>query len=107
MNCKQGDLAYITREPYLGHFVTVLRWSPEGNDTLPDGFPAQNRNGGGWICEKACGTFHVTVIDRGLAGKRYTPYAVIADRHLRPIRDADGEDEILRIAGLPKELERA
>lgn len=104
MNCRQGDLAYITCEPYIGHFVSVLRWTPPGNFTLPDGYPALNVDVGGWLCEKHVGYFDAPC---GNDKRRQTRYAVIVDKYLRPIRDQPGEDEILRIAGLPKELERA
>lgn len=94
MNCKPGDFAYIKRQPYLGHFVTVLRWTPNGKFTLPDGYPANNVNGGGWLCEKACGQFKAPINKSG--GTRETRYAVIDDPHLRPIRPGDVTDEEVR-----------
>ena len=101
MNCKQGDLAYITCAPYIGHFVNVLRWCNNG-DVLPNNKVADG--GDGWLCEKAHGVFNVL-------SSRKVPFtakwAVISDNYLRPIRDNDGEDEMLRIAGLPNKQPEA
>lgn len=104
MNCKPGDLAYITRQPYLGHFVRVLRWSPPGKDMLPDGYPANNMDGGGWMCEKANGKFLAPIVG---GGRRATPFAVIQDCYLRLIRPGDVTDEEVRGLYAPKIPEAA
>lgn len=107
MNCKPGDLAYIVAGgQYHGHFVTVL-YGVTGDHTLPDG-----QEGGlfgcsfAWVCEKASGHFVAPTRSRaGNVGKlRKTKFAAIQDRHLRPIRDQDGEDETLTWAGKPSEV---
>lgn len=74
MNCKQGDLAVVA------------------NITWPDVTPYLGRivrciyldDMGGWFTEPE--------LEKGRS---------IFDGALRPIRDNDGEDEILRIAGKP------
>lgn len=100
LNCRPGDLAYIKSVPYVGHFVTVVAWAGPGEGTLPDGYPYDNKDKGGWLCEKHVGTF---LAPTALGTRRSTRYAVIEDRHLRPIRDQPGTDEMLRIAGLPQD----
>lgn len=95
MNCKQGDLAWITRDPWQFDFVTVLHWA-EGEHTLPDGYPGY-AGGGGWVCEKACGEFKAPTY----RWHRTTRFAVIRDEFLRPIRPSEGDDETLTWAGKP------
>lgn len=104
MKCKPGDIAYITRQPYLGHFVTVLRWQPHGKHVLPDGFPGYVNGEGCWVCEKHVGTFSAPVLKGGEKSYRDTRYAAIEDRDLRPIRDPgdDAIDEIVQRVGSPR-----
>ncbi len=82
MNCKPGDLAVIIRaEPgdgWLGRIVTVLHLY-EGPSLSP-----------AWVCDQVPPGFRA-----------------IKDSALRPIRDNDGEDEMLRIAGKPREISHA
>lgn len=83
MNCKPGDLAVIVRAisewQHVGKIVRVLRLVElEGENcwrTEPELRTADGRYWIGW-----------------------------RDRNLRPIRDSDGEDEMLRIAGKPQEV---
>ncbi len=96
MNCRKGDLAYIVGHGYYGHFVTVLRWMPDGSQSLPDGYPCV---GGGWLVEKASGFFDAP-LERG--GRRRTKHGVLEDKWLRPIRPGEGDDETLTWAGKPE-----
>ena len=92
MNCKQGDIAQL-RKSYTGcnagKVVTCVRL----HDSLThdaDGRPF------------GCGFEHPRwVVDpplpNGLWGVIYT----VADCNLRPLRDGEGEDEMLRLVGLP------
>lgn len=92
MNCKPGDLAIIVRSEsgnhgcivecitfyanakFMGHRDHVNCWGVRGALRNPDrSWPA---------------------IREGVDG-------VIPDAWLRPLRDSDGEDEMLRIAGKP------
>jgi len=94
MNCKQGELAIVVRSCAGNHGVIVecvslthgiVRYMPDGT----------RREGPCWF------------IGRGVRGwdGRVTQY--IADENLRPLRDGDGEDEMLRIAGLPQPVATA
>lgn len=91
MNCKPGDLAVIVRcraQENLGRYVSVV-----DAGALP----------GSWLVRSAGGP----LMGAPLGNQRFfTPCAELNawDSDLRPIRDNDGEDEILRIAGLPQEV---
>jgi len=80
MNCKQGDLAVIVNtiprfSRFIGRLVTVV----ELNNFRPDYFGLQ------W--------------DTDLKENGST--VVVADRHLRPIRDNPGQDETLTWRDVP------
>lgn len=83
MNCKQGDLAIVIRGAAVGAIVRCIE--------RYDGPWLEFAFEPGWRLDKAlptlCGITH--------------PYRV--DAYLRPIRDNDGEDEMIRIAGRPVE----
>lgn len=92
VNCKKGDLAVIVRS-FSGNdgvLVTCLSCSvrisayPDGDRRVP-----------------------VWRVDRQLMDYmgRFDNY--VPDDQLRPIRDSDGADEMLRIAGRPRELEKS
>ena len=78
MNCKQGDLAVIVRgaafQPYIGHVVQCV--------TLRCADPA------------------LWAIDRSLDGDSRA-WIMVPDSCLRPLRDSDEDDEMLRLVGLP------
>ena len=82
MNCRPGDLAVIVRsapafERYVGKIVVVVKRSEIWNDC--------------WVTDPRLFHFDGFPID-------------FTDSSLRPIRDSDGEDEMLRIAGKPQEV---
>lgn len=89
MNCRPGDLAVIVRSKYtpqaVGRIVTCVRLKP----CPRTGAPA-------WI------------IDPPVRGSYEDPAGCprsggwFYDECLSPIRDNDGEDETLRIAGKPE-----
>ena len=83
MNCKQGDLAVIVRgsafQKYIGHVVQCV--------TLRCTDPAM------WA------------IDRSLDGDQIA-WIMVPDSCLRPLRDSDGEDEMLRIKGKPQRIRK-
>lgn len=89
MNCKQGDLAVIVRS-YAGNegkIVRCLRLLKGAVQRAPDG-------------SLHCGdAWEVDCLLKGCRGKYGR---IIMDEQMRPIRDNDGEDEMLRIAGLPR-----
>lgn len=104
MNCKPNELAVIIKPskhgPLLGMIVTTLYVAPAGDFRLPDGFKQYaiqpSRFAVWWVVEFA------NPIDAPTsAGTRKTVYGCVPDAVLRPLRDSDGEDEMLRIAGLP------
>ena len=88
MNCKPGDLAVIVRadnkvdRPHIGKIVECIYW-------LPDEF------GGMWRTEP-----RLKVLRGPCKGREIGWH----DGDLRPIRDNDGEDEMLRIVGKPQEV---
>jgi hypothetical protein len=86
MRCKVGDLAVIVQDPDcgnrdLGKLVEVLRRTPDSADE--------------WECRSASGP----LMHCGREG--FDIEIDIPDGWLRPIRDNDGEDEMIRIAGIP------
>lgn len=92
MNCKQGDLAIIvkSRAGNEGKIVTCLRYATK----------AEKREH--LFVNKQMGP--VWVIDRELPNV-YGSSHLVYDSTLRPIRDQDGEDEMIRIAGKPLKQE--
>jgi len=82
MNCKQGDLAVIVRSlaGNEGKIVRCLRLIPQT--------PWAIQPGPRWI------------VDRTLPGVTFDCDSV-PDAFLRPLRDSDGEDEMLRMLGRP------
>ena len=87
LNCKPGDLAVIVGgypTINMGAFVTIVEL-------------AQTLNGGLWQIKSP---------SRPLIGPTGLLVELVDDYCLRPIRDTDGEDEILRIAGKPQSLPR-
>lgn len=89
LNCKQGDLAIVVKST-AGNEGKIVRCvglhDSETHDL--DGWPTYN-SGPRWI------------IDRPLSGAIGRLIYTCPDRFLRPIRDSDGEDEVLRLVGLP------
>jgi hypothetical protein len=82
MNCKPGDLAICVNSYFredIGKVVTIFRMS----EYLYPG------------CWES--------VERVKDAKGNLIYW--HDKHMRPIRDNDGEDEMLRIAGKPREVE--
>lgn len=90
-NCKVGDLAVVVRSVTgrsIGRIVRVVRAAPYPGLRNQDG---SIERGLVWETD----TLFKTVI----SGEMH-PYKL--DKELRPLRDQDGEDEMLRIAGKPK-----
>ena len=80
MNCKQGDLAVIVRST-IGNEGCIVKCV----DYLP-----VHLFFSGILCNNCWR------LDREIKGQ-----FVAQDAWLRPIRDSDGEDEILRMVGKP------
>ena len=103
MNCKQGDIAIIVRSKFvpglLGRIVEVVSAAPTGKGfRLPNGrlhheLPDTRFR---WVCK-----FQSPITAPSDTGPIKTHYAPVPDECLRPIRDQPGEDEMLRIVGLP------
>jgi hypothetical protein len=83
LNCKQGDLAVIVRSEAgnEGAIVQCMR-------LLPPGTEGWETLGPRWM------------VDRVLNGN-CGPVRSVPDARLRPLRDSDGEDEVLRLVGRP------
>lgn len=119
MNCKQGELAVVkyssaTLTPGLtNRFVTTVRLAVAG-ETFPVLDPRGavkrlrwNPNvvlGPAWVVT-ASTPLPWLVAEGVFKGHVFhLKERVIPDSVLRPIRDQPGEDEMLRIAGKPKDL---
>ena len=91
MNCKQGDIAVIVRSAgsNVGKIVRCVSLIPMHTFYLPDGSLV---HGPSWVVEPPV---------RGWNGDSIPG---VRDALLRPIRDSDGEDEMLRLAGLPVDV---
>ena len=91
MNCKQGDLAVIVRSVSRneGRIVRCLRLHSSEMFDLDDKFINSGPRGPRWVIEGNI---------KSIEGKRLFS---VADAQLRPLRDSDGEDEMLRFAGKP------
>lgn len=100
MNCKPGDLAVIirsSRAENIGAIVQVGHFLPEGWRGVIDGVSYRISGPG----------FEITSTGRDLvthlAGSLVRTKAHRAS-WLRPLRDGEGTDEMIRIAGLPQNL---
>jgi hypothetical protein len=89
MNCKPGDLAIVV-SPRAKNAGKIGRCVSRYDGPWLDG------EGPGWVLDG-------TVLYRHDGTRKRIN--VIMDKWLRPIRDNDGEDEMLRIAGKPREVE--
>ena len=87
LNCKQGDIAVIVRSAAgnEGKIVQCLRLEMKLMACWPDGIQRLEPQ---WETDTPL---------RGCFGRvdRF-----VADSRLRPLRDSDGEDEVLRLVGL-------
>jgi hypothetical protein len=92
MNCKQGDLAIIVKSTAgnEGKIVRCLKFVPAQKFYTPD---------------KKIVQWDAWEVDSAFISWNGTKTSIAPDRMLKPIRDNDGEDEMLRIAGKPKQLE--
>lgn len=88
MNCKQGDLAVVVRSGAgnEGRVLTCLRLASRA-ECKAEGF--------GWWAGA------VWVTDAALACTYGPTTRLYPDSRLRPLRDGDGEDEVLRLVGRP------
>lgn len=98
-NCKPGDLAIFVRSKTglnLGRIVRCIELVGVGQQTY-DGevLIFENPNAVVWRIEQP-----IPLRRRG--GDRIIMVPFATDENLRPLRDNPGEDEILRIAGLPQ-----
>ena len=88
MNCKQGDLAVIVFSKYgnEGKLLTCLRLA-SAEECADESF--WNWKGPVWVTDAV-----IQCNDR-------TTTHLYPDSRLTPLRYSDGEDEMLRIAGVP------
>lgn len=90
MNCKAGDLAYVTHPSVAGKLVMVLQEPPPGLFVLPDGTPAIGKtHEGDWLIESMGAPFDVV----RFYGPAKCAWAVCNDKWLRPIRGDGLTDE--------------
>lgn len=94
MRCKIGDVVMVVKSPWsenIGKIGTVT-----GQAVAP--------SAGDWLCEFPSKLTGRLVEDPTKAST--SKMVNFKDDHLQPIRDNDGEDEMLRLVGKPNE-ERA
>ena len=89
MNCITGDIAIVIKSN-IGNLGKIVKCLQFVGDTVPGHSTGPYKD--------------VWLVDRELAIRKnddiiYLPY--VPDFMLRPLRDSDGEDEMLRITGLP------
>lgn len=109
MNCKEGDLAYVVGScatPGLkGRFVIVVRLHAAHDVFVSVGVGGPRftleHPAPCWVCKPADGTT-LPWLDLGTWKTFDFEERPIDDAGLRPIRDSDGEDEMLRIVGKPE-----
>jgi hypothetical protein len=97
MNCKPGDLAVVVRSEFgnAGRIVEVLK--PLGVEPYWGGFRWDGANSKGafcWLVRALGAPLHT------MAGGQWQECPV-PDAVLKPLRDSDGEDEVLLIVGRP------
>lgn len=109
LRCKPGDLAVIVAScPLYGALVSVLHAAPFMDFMLPDGHNHVGVAPGSWVVESLGKPFDAPCGRDGVTTRRReTRFGVCEDHQLRPLRDADGEDEVLRIAGKPQPINAA
>lgn len=92
MNCKQGDLAIIVKSHAgnEGKIVRCLKFVPAQEFITPEGKIVK------WD------SWEVNIVINAWSGEKTS---IVPDHFLKPIRDNDGEDEMLRITGKPKQPE--
>jgi hypothetical protein len=94
MNVQKDDLAVIIMPPLNGKLVKVIDRAPTGRDfTLPDGY-VHKKTDGDWIIESLGALFSTPTT----VGRRDAMYAVVDDRHLRPLRGEPVRGEIVGMA---------
>lgn len=82
LRCKPGDLALVTRGENVGRLVTVKARSEHGATR--------------WLVSPLGGPLRAVNLTTWAPCR--TDAAHIEDARLRPLRDQDGTDEVLRIA---------
>lgn len=92
MNCKQGDLAIIVKSMAgnEGKIVRCLKFVPAQDFSTPD---------------QKIVKMDAWEVDSVLVDWVGEKTSTIPDHFLKPIRDNDGEDEMLRLVGKPEQLE--
>ena len=90
MNCKKGDLAVVVRSKFgnLGRIVQCLRLATKEDHEAYNVFFDNDPT---WILDVPVNCSFSTA-------------PLITDKQLRPLRDSNGEDEMLRIAGKPERV---
>lgn len=88
MNCKQGDLAVIVRSTCgnAGKIVRCISLLPSQPFVQPDGTV---QYGPAWV------------VNPPVIGWKGDRLPGVRDALMRPLRDSDGEDELLRLVGRP------
>lgn len=103
LNCKQGDLAVIVNpieSVNAGVIVEVIRPAFAG-DPMGNGKGSFQPSVPGpyWIIRSIGRPLLVRMIKTGAV--LMTEETPCPDSRLRPLRDSDGEDEVLRLVGRP------
>lgn len=108
-NVKVGDLAYVvnkgvTTPGLAGRIVTVIAPAIMGDTVITDcGVKLHKKSEN--KCWRVASNSSLPITN-GLGEIFMSKERFILDMLLRPIRDSDGEDEMLKITDLPKVLEK-
>lgn len=98
LNCRRGDIAIVVRGPSTGAVVSVVApWS--GRSVLKQWLGLELFK---WQCETLSPAFNaVRRFDGARIDLQPGQEVVSPDCILRPLRDQEGDDEMLHIAGRP------
>lgn len=103
MNCKQGDMAIRVQTGQLVDVVRLFVGEENFTDIAGTSFPFIHSGAPAWVVSSIGGPLEV--LCAGPANGAKFMIFPISDKALKPIRDADGEDEMLRIAGKPEKVQ--
>ena len=93
MNCKPGDIALITRQPYAGFMVEVLYAAPMVDHRLPDGKSHESSSANSWVVKSLGSPFVLRQMTGKVMSVRTGYYGSCLDSALRPLPGELNEDE--------------
>lgn len=102
LNCKPGDLAIVVRSEYgnVGKIVRVIK--PSLGNAAAQGTEFREHDGQPWLKSNNDYLWFIEC-ESGIRASNKKTYTLAPGRDisLRPLRNSEGEDEMLRVAGKP------